>query len=274
MQRRAAAVYVTLFLVIAAGSYAFIGAAQQPAVGLDEPDRSLTLGEERNWTTFSVGGRTYNLTSVGGGSAEASWTNESARYTAQWDNNTTVEFQGTTYRALVPNRTDPSSVTLREVQNLTENTSTVTHNGTEMVVVTRNGSQQLVPVEEYKRQQFGAPQTRNFSEGDTVQYRNNSTTVGNITNSAVPLSWTAPQTNSVSFEQGQTVDLGPNDRTFVAHFPDGNTLQLSTDVDAYRDQQAAVDEFNERIAGLWGVSILSFLTATLLAGLAYLPVRS
>ena len=48
-------------------------------------------------------------------------------------------------------------------------------------------------------------------------------------------------------------------------------MLLSTNVKAYNEQKSEIAHFNERIAGLWGVAIIGFLAAALLAMLAYLP---
>ncbi len=59
----------------------------------------------------------------------------------------------------------------------------------------------------------------------------------------------------------------------MAHYPDESTLVLDSDVEAYQQEVAVVDKYQERINGLWGVSILSGLSALLLLSLSYLPSR-
>ncbi|UPW01815.1 hypothetical protein M0R88_06890 [Halorussus gelatinilyticus] len=267
MQRRAATVYGVLFLVIAAGSYSLIGVAQEP--GIDLEGETYTEND-----TLTVGGLEYTVASVGDGEGTLERVNQSARYTATWANNTTAQLDNTTYRVLIPNRTDPSQFTLREEFNLSENVSTVTQGGTEYVVVNRSdGNRSLVPVDEYKRQQFGEPETRQFSEGQTFQLAGNQTTVSNVTREEALLTWTAPRTVSTSFAEGENVTLGPADggQQFVAHFPANDTVQLSPNPPEYQSQVSEINHFNERIAGLWGITILSVLTVVLLFGLAFLP---
>ena len=264
--KRAAAVYIAFFLVVSAGAYAMIGAAQQPTISVENPDRELRANQ-----TFTENGRQYTVTSVSGTSAEAEWTNRSATYTNTWDNNSTVTLgNNVTYRVLIPNRSDVSSFTLREVQNVTE--PTITQNGTTYVVLQDGQNRTLVPVDEYLPQ----PETRQFNEGQTFRFQGNRTTVSNVTSDAATLTWTAPRTNTVSFSEGGVVNLNGNQ--YIAHFAtnqQGNaTLQLSTDQQAYREQTAAIAEFHERIAGLWGVSIIAALGAMFLIMLAYLPARS
>jgi hypothetical protein len=266
MQRRAATVYAVLFLVIAAGAYSLIGVAQQPQIDVE----GETYAENDSVT---VNGLEYSVASVGDGEGTLTRTNDSARYTESLENNTTVELDNTTYRVLIPNESDPGQFTLREEQELGENATTVEENGTTYVVVDEGENKSLVPVDEYKRQQFGEPETSQHSEGETFQFRGNETTVTNVTKDAATVAWNAPRTFETSLAEGETASLGPdeNNETFVAHFPDENTLQLSSNPQKYQNEVSEIDEFNERIAGLWGVAILSALTVVLLFGLAFLP---
>ena len=268
MQRRAATVYGVLFLVIAAGAYSLIGVAQEP--GIDLQGETYTEND-----TLTVGGLEYTVASIGDGEGTLERVNESARYTATWANNSTTQLDNTTYRVLIPNETDPGQFTIREEFNLSENVSTVTQDGAEYVVVNQSdGNRSLVPVSEYKRQQFGEPETRQFSEGQTLQLAGNETTVSNVTAGQAVLTWTAPQTVSTSLAQGTNVTLGSDNggQQFVAYFPEQNgTVQLSPNPAEYQSQVGAVDTFNERMAGLWGIFILSIITFVLLVGLAFLP---
>ena len=273
MQRRAATVYAVLFLVIAAGAYSLIGVAQQPQIDVE----GETYAQN---DTVTVNGLTYNVSSVGDGQGTLTRVNESARYTETLANNSTVQLDNSTYRVLIPNESDPSQFTLRQEFNLSENATTVDQNGTTYVVVDQGENKSLVPIDEYKRQKFGEPETRQHSEGDTFQFRGNQTTVTNVTTDEATLAWNAPRTLQTSLAEGETVSLGPdgNNQTFVAHFVerkvDGNTttvVQLSPNPKAYQKEVSEINEFNERIAGLWGVVIMSALTVVLLFGLAFLP---
>lgn len=296
MVRRDAALYVAFLLLVAAGSYSALGLAEMPAATMEDPDHSLSAGAH-----FSVDGRVYNVTDVTAEvnsdgvlvrSAEAAWTNQSGAYTRSWANDSTLTVGNVTYRVFVPNETDPSSATLREIQNVS--LPTVTQNGTEYVVVAANGSKSLVPAAEYKRRQFGEPTVRRLSEGDGFRYANNSTTVGNVTRGSLPMRWTASRTNTVEFGSttaiettlvrgglprnvvftagGSNVTL--NGRTYTVHYPDNETLQLSTDARGYRTQLREIRHRTERFAGLWATVILSSLAAILLIGAAFLPAKS
>ncbi|MFC7081883.1 hypothetical protein [Halorussus caseinilyticus] len=268
MQRRAATVYAVLFLVIAAGSYSLIGVAQEP--GIDVQGETYAQND-----TLTVNGYEYTVTSLGDGEGTLTRVNESARYTAELANNSTTQLDNSTYRVFIPNESDPSQFTLRQEFNLSENVTTVTQNETEYVVVDDGQNKSLVPVEEYKNQQFGEPETREYAEGDDFQYEGNRTTVTNVTADAASVAWTAPRATENSLSEGTNLTLGPenDNETFVAHFPEGEegVVQLGSDPAAYQSEVSDIDNFDERIAGLWGIAILSVLTVILLFGLAFLP---
>jgi hypothetical protein len=102
MQRRAAGVYVLVFLMFAAGAFAVLATAEGPTVSIDDPDYEVGQGD-----IFTVDGRQHTVTSMtaeresggahgggGGGiarSATVVWTNDSARFTEEWTNDTALE---------------------------------------------------------------------------------------------------------------------------------------------------------------------------------------
>jgi hypothetical protein len=267
MQRRAAAIYVALFIVIGAASYSLIATAQTPEVQFTNPEYELGQDDQ-----FQVGDRTYTVSSVSDGTGELQYTNETARYTVNWENDSTQTLDDEEWRVLVENASDPSSFTLREEINETAiladdpnaSAETVTQNGERYVVI---DDSELVPADEY----FPEPETQTYAEGDTVQYEGNATTVDSVTSEEVVLAWNAPRTNTVSVESEANVTL--NDETYLAHIADGSTLQLTLDFESYQQQTADIDRFNTHTNGLWGVSIVSFLTAVFMIGFAYLPSR-
>lgn len=265
MQRRAAAVSVAFFLVISAGAYAVIGAAQQPAISLENPEHVVQGGDE-----VEVGGTTYTFTEVTDGSATATWTNQSARYTATLENGSVVQYQGANYTVHPASGEDPTR--FRLVENQTVDRPTTTQNGTEYVIVEgENGNRTLVPRDEY----LPEPQEHVFAEGDSFDYQNNTTTVADVTRAGVTLEWFAPRTNEVTFSEGANTTLSGT--KYIAHFePTGNggyELQFTDRYQEYEDDVAAQEYFQERINGLWGVSILAALAAILLLMLSFLPPR-
>lgn len=260
MRQRAAAIYVVFFLVVAAGAYAVIGAAEQPTISLDDPDYTLSEND-----SFRVDDQEYTVTSVSAGEAEAEWTNESAIQSETWDNEAAVELEGESYVVVIPNESDPSSFTLREEQEVDQETTE--RDGTEYVVVEEGDNVTLVPRDEY----LPEPETREFSEGDTFDFNGNQTTVEDVSESSAELQWQAPQTNTVRLQEGEASNLGG--QSFVPHFPDDSTLQLTSDIDAYEQQIADIGEFDERIRGLWGVIVVSLTAAILMVLFAFLPAR-
>jgi plastocyanin len=133
MQRRAAAAYFVLFMVISAGAYAYIGMAEQPQV--DVPGETYSEGEN-----VTVADRTYTVATVGGGSAELTRTitgvqiNETLAHnsTVSWQaiswsgqqvdsrsiaNGSAVQFDGSTHQVLVNTSADPPQMRLEQVSN-------------------------------------------------------------------------------------------------------------------------------------------------------------
>jgi len=267
MQRRAAAIYVALFIVIGAASYSLIATAQTPTVEFDNPEYELAQGDQ-----FQVGDQTYTVSSVSEGSGELQYTVESSEYTATWENDSTQTVDGDEWRVLVDEGEDPSGFTLQEEINETAilqddpdaSEETVEQNGTRYVVL--NGDE-LVPADEY----FPEPETRSFAEGDTIEYDGNTTTVDSVTTDAVALTWTAPRTNTIAVQSEANVTLG--DQTYLGYVPDDSTMQLTQNFESYNRQTAEIDRVQTQTNGLWGVSIISFLTAVFMIGFAYLPSR-
>lgn len=266
MQRRAAAIYATLFIVLAAGAYGTIGVAQAPSVGIANPDYSLTEGD-----TVTIGGTEYRVDTVQESSAELIWVESGVDFSETWENGSTVTIDETDFTVRTTTSTDPPSATLTEVQELDENVTTTEVDDEVFVVVQQDGERRLVPRSEYIRQVQGPPATRSFDEGDRVDYQGERTVASSITNESVTLTWTGPQNNTERIQHGDVTTLGGQD--YIAHISEGSTLELSRDIDSYQAQVAALAKFNERINGLWGVSIISGLAAILILGLAYLPSR-
>jgi hypothetical protein len=277
MQRRAVAIYVTLFLVIGVGSYTLVTTGQQPSISFDDPEHSLSEGD-----TLTVNERTYTVSSLDaltsdGVTREAtfSWTNESARQTAELENGTVVPYQNDEYVVLTPESENETTFTLREDVNRTailqddpnaEN-ELATQDGQKYVVVTENGSRTLVEPSEY----FPAPDTEEVATGDQFSYEGNQTTVATVGTETVTLEWFGPEQNTVTATSEANVTL--NGQQYVAFMPNNETVQLVSDYDAYQNEVAAIDSYNQRTSGLWGVTILSGATIAFLMMLAFLPSR-
>lgn len=268
MQRRAAAAYVAVFLLVAAGSYGLIATAQQPQIDLaqSEVDHEVTQGG-----TLTVGDTTYTVDSIeaSDGTVAASLAyNATVEKTRDLQNGSVVERDDANWTVVIPNESDVS--TFRLVENFTVDRPTVTQDGTTYVVIEDEGNNRtLVPQDEYLRQKYGEPRTQEFTEGDAW---NDTRTVSNVTRERARLSWEAVEPQSTSAAEGANVTLG--DTTYVAHFPNNGTLQLTTNYEAYQKDEQAIADFRDRKNGLWMVSILSGIAAVVLLALAYLPTKA
>ncbi|WP_332897761.1 MULTISPECIES: hypothetical protein [unclassified Haladaptatus] len=279
MQRRAAAIFAVFFVVAGAGAYGLIATAEQPHIKLDSPTYGMN-------DTVTVGDRTYTVTKIaleesgggghgGGGGAsyagELQWTNQSAEYTAELANNSTVPYNDGTYRVLVPNGTNVSSFALHQEFNVTQrlaadpavDNETITRNGERYVVYSENESLRLLS--EY----LPDPDTQEFQTGDQIQYQNNSTTVKSVSSSGVTVDWFAPKTNTIELSQGGNVTL--SGESYVANFVSEEEVQLSPNYDEFAAQEHEITEFEDTINGLWGVTILSLLSVIFMVTFAYLP---
>lgn len=284
MQRRAAALYAVLLLVIGVASFSLISVATPPELAFDDPAHELSETDE-----FTLDGTAYTVDTIdaemessdggGGGevvrSATIVWTNESALATETWGNGSEVTYQNDTYVAEIegPNDTD---VTLREVIDRTailQNDSSVlnetqTVDGTEYVVrEADDGTRTLLPVEEY----FPEPETYVFDEGESVQFAGEEFTVASIGADEARLSRVSPEQVEIPVSDRANVTVG--DRQYFAHFPDNDTLVLADDYTVYQQYQADQDTFEEHESGMWGVSIVTVAGATFLIALAFLPTR-
>jgi len=143
-------------------------------------------------------------------------------------------------------------------------TTLTTDNGTQYVRYRNGSTQQLAAY-------LPTPRVRNVSVGDSFPYRNNSTHVAAINTSGVTLAWRGNLTRSKELEAGSNVSLGGT--TYVAQFPQNDTVVLSQNVSGYLQEEAAVEDFHERVLGLWGIVIISLFAVVILVALAYLPVR-
>jgi hypothetical protein len=232
-------------------------------------DGSFALLDDAGNETASLGvgdrldyrGNTTTVTEIGPGSATVVW--------------------GENYEVVVGNASDPDEFRVVQSFNVSqrlrgdadvENSTFTSEDGTEFVRY-RNGSTQ--PLDEY----LPTPDERTFAEGDTLIFRAaadlsvpaNETTVANVSSDRVLLEWTGPRTTRTELTEGANATLGG--QVHVAHFPDEDSVVLSTDTDAYQAQVERQDYYKERMNGLWGISILSGLAGVFVIGLAYLPTR-
>jgi len=281
MQRRAAVAYIAFFLVIAAGSYAFIATADAPDVTISGDDVREIEADD----TVTVDGRTYTVAEVsaeqeeggdhGGGGGVAytvvfEWTNESAQSAETWTANSTVEFENQTRRVRVENGTD--RVQLRWEPG--ERYRPAWSDGVQYIDRSPSeGGRQDVPVTAFIANSSNESiQNVTLRESQTIDRDGNQTTVANVSNASVRLEWTAPRTNEVSAANNQNVSL--NGQPYVVHFQDNETVLLGEGEDQQRALQGTIRQdarFHDRINGVWGITIGSGTTIVLLLGLAFLP---
>jgi hypothetical protein len=277
-------VYGLLFLVLGAASYSLVATGAQPTIGFENPDHRLSAGD-----SFTTDGQEYVVSDISaqasGGEAGApvtvtrsgqlSTTDESSVYSEAWANNSSVTLDDREWRVLVPNESDPSEFTLREEINesaiLANDTNadneTVTRDGTQWVVVERDGETDLVPASEY----FPDPESRQYAEGDGFDYRGNETTVANVSTAQVTAEWVAPRTLTTEVDDEANVTVG--DTQYLAHFPNNQTMVLTSDYESYDSQVAEIDAYQKHVTGLTGITIVSGVVTALLFGMAFLPSR-
>ncbi len=282
MQRRAVAVYATLFILIAGVAGVLTATAETPEIALENPDFEVSEGD-----TIDVDGQTYTVSGISeteqggahGGSATTviSGTLErefQTQMSEAWDNGSTVTIDDTEWRVEISGE-DPSSVTLVEVldrQAILESddaadNETVTRDDGEYVAVTEDGETTLVPAEEY----FPAPDQRSLSTGDSIDYQDRTVTVDDVTTGQAVVVWEGTQTETIDVGQESMVTLGETE--FVAHYPDASTLTLSTDIAAYEAQVDQQEQYQRYNNGLTRVIVLSILSTLLLAATAFVPSR-
>ena len=264
MQRRWAAICLAFFLVTAAGAYAVQALAEGPEIDME--------GETyQNNDTFTTNGTTYTVV-VEGGSGSLVY-NQTVSNEETWANNSAVEFRNGSYNVTIEPSENPSRFGLAEefdVESILQNDSEVENqtytadDGTEFVRY-RNGSTQ--PLEDY----LPEPNRVVFSEGDTVEHANESKTVDNVTSEEVTLTWETEEEASTTLSQGTNVTI--DNQTYVATFPDDQTLMLSENVASYQEQARHQAYFQDRLGGLDYVIIFSLVSAFLIATLAFLPRR-
>ena len=277
MQRRAVAVYVAFFVLIAAASYTLLATAEEPTITLEDAEYELSQGE-----TFSVGGQQYTVTSIeesedGGGSGTIESTETDVEMTETWANESTVMIDNTEWTVLIEgDAANATSFTFEEVvdrQAILENdpdavNETQEIDGQEYVVVRTGGEENLVPVEEY----FPAPNTQTASVGNSFVYNNQTVTVDSIGADGVTVTWTEDQTNTVDLSHEGTTELADGNE-YLTFFPGDGSVLLTYDTSEYDAQVEAQQQFSERLSGFRWTTFTSLLFAMSLIAFAFLPSR-
>ena len=270
MQRRAVAVYVALFVLIGVASYTLMVTAEQPQVTVDNPDFQLSSGEE-----FTVGGQTYTAATIEEGddgtvTGTVEWTVTGVENTDEWAEGDTVTVDEREWTVV---SASSSTVTVEEVIDRTailesdpaaDNTTYSGDDG-EFVLV----DDERVPAEEYFEPSIA---TVTFSQGESIPYDGQQVTIDSIENGSVGLSWTTDESNSQQLEAGDTLTLADNS-TYTAYFIGSNTLELTSDDEAYAAAVAEQEAFSQRVTGLRWVTFTAGFISMLLIAFAFLPSR-
>jgi hypothetical protein len=267
MQRRAAAVYFVLFMVIGAGGYAFMQVGMSaPEVDLDGP--TYTEGE-----TLTVNGVEFTVTAAEPESGEVTFFNEEAVETATLENGSTTQYDGGPYTVRTVNESDEFRLTEEQnvsaiVANDSDATGVVTDDNDQQFVRFWNGS--LTPLSEY----LPPAETATFAVGDEFAYaeENVTATVDTVTTSEATLVWDNPGNESIGFDEGENVTLAG--QTYMGHIPANGSVEILPAEEYYGQYQAElsdIDYYQERQNGVWGIIIVSFLAAIVLVSAAYLP---
>lgn len=285
MQRRAAAVYFALLVLVGAGAYAFL------QVGMAEPTVELSGPSYAEGDELTVDGRTFTVDALEvpegeeegeGGEAPSpegtlTWFNDSARETVTLENDSTVGFRDGQYRVAVAN---DSTFGLEEEHNVSavlaedpDVEDEVAEQGDRRYVFYTNGTRQ--PLSEYLPEPDRAGP---FAAGDDLEWPvENGTvtaTVDAVSGDAAELSWPAPSEEEIDVEDGDNVTLAGVEH--LVHFDGDDRVQILPAAEyypSYAADQQRIEAFHERQAGFWGITILSFLGAIVLLASAYMPVR-
>lgn len=137
--------------------------------------------------------------------------------------------------------------------------------GQQYVVYQANGS--TVPLTRY----LPARDTVDLQEGDRLRYEGERARISDVTAEAVSLSWTAPRTDSAELEEGANVTL--ESTVHVVHFPDAEHVVISPAVEEYLETTERQAQFQQRMSGFWGITIVSGVATILIVALAFMPIK-
>lgn len=267
MQRRTAAMYVVFFLVIAVGAIAFINVVEAPSPSMDEYDFQLQVDDN-----VTIGDTTYQVTRIDVFSATLAWTESEVEQSDNLDNESTIESEGTEYRIEIDPGEDPEGFVLHETFP-EHDLDTVEVEGVTYVVIEENNETTFIPEQEYLLDEYGPREQVRLTVGDSfyLDAVDASVSVEEITSEMVSVTWVGPDEQTMTIQRGEPTEIGGT--TFVTNFVGTEYIQLTTDLDAYEEHQNALDTYDERHLGFWGVGVLSMITAILIGALSYLPRR-
>lgn len=250
---------------MAASAYSVMAVAEEPTMDIEGD--TFDEGD-----TTEIGGVTYTFGEVSDGEGSVEFNGTTAGEST-FANNSLVEYRGGEYNVSIEGGEEPESFTLTQEFDVeatlaadpdVENSTFTRDDGTEAIVY-RNGTTR--PLSEY----LPEPDRETFATGDSLEHDNVTKTVDSVSSSEVVLTWEEESSQSVSFGEGDVVELG--DSEYVVTFVDNDTVMLSTDRTGYEEVQNARQEFQQRMTGLLYVVVLSLGFGIILAALAFLPRR-
>ena len=279
MQRRAVAVYVALFVLIAGAAGVLTATAETPEITFENPEFDVSEGDQ-----IDADGDSYTVAEITESEPDDDGQTtvtgilereEETRLSETWENESAIELDDGEWRVEI--RSDePTAFTLVEVldrqaileaDDAADNETVERDDGEYVAVTDGSGDTTLVSADEY----FPAPEERTYETGDSLAYNDETVTVDEITTDNVVVVWDGVQTTTVELEEESTVTLGGTE--YIAHFPDASTLTLTSDIEAYEAQAAEIEQFNQYNSGLFRVILLVGLSSVLLLGIAFIPSR-
>ncbi|MCU4974448.1 hypothetical protein OB955_17130 [Halobacteria archaeon AArc-m2/3/4] len=288
MQFRAGILYVVLFVVVAAGAYGVIATAESPEVTIDEAnaDYVLEAGDE-----FEVDGQTFNVSELGAGTGTVEYVDEEAVLEVQWEGQGDGDWDGgdsvflgesedDEYHLMIimpeaaeddEDEAEPEEFLLIEAVDDDE-FEIVQREGEPYVVVSEDGTEELVHVTDVDE-----IDTQVYQEGDGIEFYDDEDETmvdGEVTDigaELVTVEYIGTEIDEYDLTNAETVTL--NDQEFGVYFPSDEQVYLTSDLDAFQAQHDEIEDHGDRVQGLWWVASLAALTAIVIAGLAFMPVR-
>jgi hypothetical protein len=209
-------------------------------------------------------GVTADITAVESGNVTLQWT-ESATLAADETLDVQTQFS-------LPSEFGNESVTMTKVQNL----SAMVANDPAAVNVTEGGDFVLLEDDSFVETGEYLPpnSTVTLATGDDYYHppAGETANVTEVGTTAVTIEWLAPANETIGLEEGANITL--NDQQYFVHFPNNNSVQILPNDEYYGNYQtdlSAMDEFDTRMNGLWGIVFLSLMAGIILVAAAYLP---
>ena len=141
-------------------------------------------------------------------------------------------------------------------------------------VIVDDGDDELtaIPIQE-----FDEIDGQTYEVGDSIEFfddESEAVVEGEVTDlsaETVTIEYEGEEVTEHDLESGQTVTIDGEE--FGVYSPSDEQVYLTEDIDSFEQQHAEVEQYNDQIHGLWWVVVLSLVTVSLIAGLAFMPVR-